>query len=150
MTAANQIALAPELTARAAQHIRAVMREAPSIEAAALCALNGQCVWASDPAFERAAPNIAKIGIMSLRLWVKVRSGKLDRIGLVTGDGTIDIIFVPPIASVLVVSGHDPESSWLEDEKKRKTENEKRKEMSFGDFFFQEKIGEKSSDNGVS
>jgi hypothetical protein len=119
MTTANQIALAPELTARAAQHIRAVMREAPGIEAAALCALNGQCVWASDPAFERAAPNIAKIGIMSLRLWVKVRSGKLDRIGLVTGDGTIDIIFVPPIASVLVVSGHDPESSWLEDEPAR-------------------------------
>ena len=119
MTAANQIALAPELTARAAQHIRAVMREAPGIESAALCALNGQCVWASDPAFERAAPNIAKIGIMSLRLWVKVRSGKLDRIGLVTGDGTIDIIFVPPIASVLVVSGHDPESSWLEDEPAR-------------------------------
>jgi hypothetical protein len=117
MTTANQFALAPELTARAAQHIRAVMREAPSIEAAALCALNGQCVWASDPAFERAAPNIAKI--MSLRLWVKVRSGKLDRIGLVTGDGTIDIIFVPPIASVLVVSGHDPESSWLEDEPAR-------------------------------
>src|ERR1041384_4409944 len=122
MTAANQIALAPELTERAAQHIRAVMREAPGIEAAALCALNGQCVWASDPAFERAAPNIAKIGIMSLRLWVKVRSGKLDRIGLVTGDGTIDIIFVPPIASVLVVSGRDAETSWFENEPARLVE----------------------------
>ena len=119
MTAVNQIALTPELIARAAQHIRVAMREARGVEAAALCALNGQCVWASDPAFERAAPNIAKIGIMSLRLWVKVRSGKLDRIGLITGDGTVDIIFVPPIASVLVVSGRDAESSWMEDEPAR-------------------------------
>jgi hypothetical protein len=116
MTAVNQIALTPELISRAAQHIRAAMRSAPGVEAAALCALNGQCVWASDPAFERAAPNIAKIGIMSLRLWVKVRSGKLDRIGLITGDGTVDMIFVPPIASVLVISGRDAETSWLEDE----------------------------------
>jgi hypothetical protein len=122
MTAVNQIALTPELIARAAQHIRAAMREAPGVEAAALCALNGQCVWASDPAFQRAAPNIAKIGIMSLRLWVKVRSGKLDRIGLITGDGTVDIIFVPPIASVLVVSGRDAESSWMEDEPARLVE----------------------------
>ncbi|HEX5692211.1 MAG TPA: hypothetical protein VFX76_19480 [Roseiflexaceae bacterium] len=122
MTAANQIALTPELIARAAQHIRAAMREAPGVEAAALCALNGQCVWASDPAFERAAPNIAKIGIMSLRLWVKVRSGKLDRIGLITGDGTVDMIFVPPIASVLVVSGRDAENSWMEDEPARLVE----------------------------
>jgi len=119
MTAVNQIALTPELIARAAQHIRVAMREAPGVEAAALCALNGQCVWASDPAFERAAPNIAKIGIMSLRLWVKVRSGKLDRIGLITGDGTVDMIFVPPIASVLVVSGRDTENSWMEDEPAR-------------------------------
>ncbi|HJZ48257.1 MAG TPA: hypothetical protein VKE41_13855 [Roseiflexaceae bacterium] len=119
MTAVNQIALTPELISRASQHIRAAMRDAPGVEAAALCALNGQCVWASDPAFERAAPNIAKIGIMSLRLWVKVRSGKLDRIGLITGDGTVDIIFVPPIASVLVVSGRDAESSWMEDEPAR-------------------------------
>ena len=119
MTAVNQIALTPELITRAAQHIRAAMREAPGVELAALCALNGQCVWASDPAFERAAPNIAKIGIMSLRLWVKVRSGKLDRIGLITGDGTVDIIFVPPIASVLVVSGRDAESSWMEDQPAR-------------------------------
>ncbi|HEU5097864.1 MAG TPA: hypothetical protein VFU22_02385 [Roseiflexaceae bacterium] len=116
------MALTPELIARAAQHIRAAMREAPGVEAAALCALNGQCVWASDPAFERAAPNIAKIGIMSLRLWVKVRSGKLDRIGLITGDGTVDMIFVPPIASVLVVSGRDAENSWMEDEPARLVE----------------------------
>jgi hypothetical protein len=122
MTAVNRIALTPDLIARAAQHIRAAMREAPGVEAAALCALNGQCVWASDPAFERAAPNIAKIGIMSLRLWVKVRSGKLDRIGLITGDGTIDMIFVPPIASVLVVSGRDAENSWMEDEPARLVE----------------------------
>jgi hypothetical protein len=84
--------------------------------------LNGQCVWASDSAFERAAPNIAKIGIMSLRLWVKVRSGKLDRIGLITGDGTVDLIFVPPIASVLVVSGRDAETSWFENEPARLVE----------------------------
>jgi hypothetical protein len=122
MTAVNQIALTPELIARAAQHIRTAMREVPGVESAALCALNGQCVWASDPAFERAAPNIAKIGIMSLRLWVKVRSGKLDRIGLITGDGTVDIIFVPPIASVLVVSGRDAESSWMENEPARLVE----------------------------
>jgi hypothetical protein len=122
MTAVNQIALTPELISRAAQHIRTAMRSAPGVEAAALCALNGQCVWASDPAFERAAPNIAKIGIMSLRLWVKVRSGKLDRIGLITGDGTVDMIFVPPIASVLVISGRDAETSWLEDEPARLVE----------------------------
>jgi hypothetical protein len=122
MTAVNRIALTPDLIARAAQHIRAAMRETPGVEAAALCALNGQCVWASDPAFERAAPNIAKIGIMSLRLWVKVRSGKLDRIGLITGDGTVDMIFVPPIASVLVVSGRDAENSWMEDEPARLVE----------------------------
>ncbi len=92
------------------------MKQAPGIEAAALCALNGKCIWASDEAFERAAPTIAQIGIMSLRLWVKVRSGKLDRIGLVTAEGAVDIIFVPPIASVLVVSGRDDESSWLDNE----------------------------------
>ena len=116
MTASNQVVLTPALIARAAQHIRKAMRATSGVEAAALCALNGQCVWASDAAFERAAPNIAKIGIMSLRLWVKVRTGKLDRIGLVTGEGTVDIIFVPPIASVLVVSGRDPEAGWLEGE----------------------------------
>jgi hypothetical protein len=101
---------------RAGEHIRAAMRQAPGVDAAALCALNGKCVWASDQAFERAAPQIAQIGIMSLRLWVKVRSGKLDRIGLVTAEGAVDIIFVPPIASVLVISGRDAESSWLDDE----------------------------------
>jgi hypothetical protein len=116
MTVVNQVALTPDLIMRAAQHIRTMMQAAPGVESAALCALNGQCVWASDPSFERAAPNIAKIGIMSLRLWVKVRSGKLDRIGLVTGDGTVDIVFVPPIASVLVVSGRDAEAGWLEGE----------------------------------
>ena len=116
MTASNQVVLTPALIARAAQHIRKAMRTTSGVEAAALCALNGQCVWASDTAFERAAPNIAKIGIMSLRLWVKVRTGKLDRIGLVTGEGTVDIIFVPPIASVLVVSGRDAEAGWLEGE----------------------------------
>lgn len=116
MSVTNQIVLTPSLVARAGTHIRAAMRQAPGIEAAALCVLNGKCVWASDEAFERAAPTIAQIGIMSLRLWVKVRSGKLDRIGLVTAEGAVDIIFVPPIASVLVVSGHDAENSWLDDE----------------------------------
>ena|SRR5262245_17711701 len=116
MTANSQVVLTPTLVARAAQHIRAAMRENPSVEAAALCALNGQCVWASDTAFERAAPTIARIGIMSLKLWVKVRTGKLDRIGLVTGGGTVDIVFVPPIASVLVISGTNAETGWLEDE----------------------------------
>ncbi|HET9223032.1 MAG TPA: hypothetical protein VFO07_11035 [Roseiflexaceae bacterium] len=117
--AANQIILTPSLVARAGQHIREAMQQAPGVDAAALCALNGQCVWASDAAFQRAAPTIAQIGLMSLRLWVKVRSGKLDRIGLVTAEGAVDIIFVPPIASVLVVSGHDAESSWLDDEPAR-------------------------------
>src|ERR1041384_3176126 len=122
MTTSNQVVLTPAVIARAAQHIRKAMRETPGVEAAALCALNGQCVWASDAAFERAAPNIAKIGIMSLRLWVKVRTGKLDRIGLITGDGTVDLIFVPPIASVLVVSGRDAETSWFENEPARLVE----------------------------
>src|SRR5215208_3557069 len=116
MVATNQIVLTPSLVTRAGDHIRAAMKRAPGIEAAALCALNGKCVWASDEAFERAAPTIAQIGIMSLRLWVKVRTGKLDRIGLVTEEGAVDIMFVPPIASVLVVSGREAESSWLEDE----------------------------------
>ena len=116
MVATNQIVLTPSLVTRAGDHIRAAMQRASGIEAAALCALNGKCVWASDEAFERAAPTIAQIGIMSLRLWVKVRSGKLDRIGLVTAEGAVDIIFVPPLASVLVVSGHDAENSWLDDE----------------------------------
>ncbi|MEN9933543.1 MAG: hypothetical protein RLZZ387_122 [Chloroflexota bacterium] len=112
----DQIVLTPELVVSAGRHIRDSMRHAPGIEAAALCALNGQCLWASDAAFERAAPTIARIGIMSLKLWVKVRSGKLDRLGLITDEGTVDIVFVPPIASVLVASGRDITSSWLEDE----------------------------------
>src|SRR5919201_4811883 len=119
MAPANQIVLTSSLVARAGQHIREAMKQAPGVDAAALCALNGQCVWASSPAFERAAPTIAKIGIMSLRLWVKVRSGKLDRIGLVTEDGMIDIMFVPPIASVLVISGQGAETGWIENEPER-------------------------------
>ena len=119
MALTKQVALTPELVTRAAQHIRAAMHGASGVEAAALCALNGQCLCASSPAIERAAPNIAKIGIMSLKLWVKVRSGKLDRIGLVTDDGIVDIVFVPPIASVLVVSRGESESGWLEQEPAR-------------------------------
>jgi hypothetical protein len=116
MTATNKFTLTPAVVSRAAQHIREAMGRTPGVEAAALCALNGQCLWASDAAFERAAPTIARIGIMSLKLWVKVRTGKLDRIGLVTGQGAVDILFVAPIASVLVVSGRDAEMGWLEDE----------------------------------
>lgn len=112
----TQVRLTPDLVTRAGRHISAAMRRTPGIEAAALCALNGQVLWASNPAFEQAAPTIAKIGIFSLRLWVKVRSGKLDRIGLVTDNGTVDIVFVPPIASVLVASGKDATTGWLEDE----------------------------------
>jgi hypothetical protein len=122
MAVTKQVALTPELVTRAAQHIRAAMREGSGTEAAALCALNGQCLWASSPAFERAAPNIAKIGVMSLKLWVKVRSGKLDRIGLVTDDGVVDIVFVPPIASLLVVSRGSDEAGWLDTEPARLVE----------------------------
>jgi hypothetical protein len=110
------VTLTPELLVRAARHVTGAMRRSPGIDSAAICALNGQCLWASNPAFEQAAPTIARIGIMSLRLWVKVRTGKLDRIGLVTDDGTVDIIFVPPIASLLVASGRDAQVGWLEDE----------------------------------
>src|SRR5262245_32528480 len=116
MTATNKFVLAPAVITRAAQHIREAMARTPGVEAAALCALNGQCLWASDTAFERAAPTIGRIGIMALKLWVKVRTGKLDRIGLVTGEGAVDILFVAPIASVLVVSGRDAETGWLEGE----------------------------------
>lgn len=110
------VTLTSELLTRAAKHISGAMRRTPGVEAAALCALNGQVLWASDPAFERIAQRIAQIGIMSLKLWVKVRTGKLDRIGLVTDDGMVDLIFVPPLASVLVVSGRDAQNGWLEGE----------------------------------
>jgi hypothetical protein len=110
------VTLTSELLTRAAKHVSAAMRRTPGVEAAALCALNGQVLWASDPAFERIAQRIAQIGIMSLKLWVKVRTGKLDRIGLVTDDGMVDLIFVPPLASVLVVSGRDAQNGWLEGE----------------------------------
>ena len=116
MTTITQVALTSELLRRAALHISTAMRNTPGIDSAALCALNGQCLWASNPTFERIAPRIAQIGIMSLRLWVKVRTGKLDRIGLVTDNGTVDLIFVGRLASVLVISGKDAQSGWLEDE----------------------------------
>jgi hypothetical protein len=116
MTTTNQVMLTPELLRRAGDHIVQAMNNTSSIESAALCALNGQCLWASDSAFERIAPRIAQIGIMSLKLWVKVRSGKLDRIGLVTDDGMVDLIFVGRLASVLVISGQSAQSGWLEDE----------------------------------
>ncbi len=116
MTTVTQVALTSELLRLAATHISTAMRNTPGIDSAALCALNGQVLWASNPAFERIAPRIAQIGLMSLKLWVKVRTGKLDRIGLVTDDGTVDLIFVGRLASVLVISGKDAQSGWLEDE----------------------------------
>ncbi len=112
----QHVTLTTELVTRAARHIRNAMKQAHGIDSAALCMLNGQCVWASDPAFEQAAPTIAKIGLMSVRLWAKIRSGKIDRIGLITDQGIVDILYVGPIASMLVVSGHDAETSWMENE----------------------------------
>ena len=103
MTTASQIPLTSELVAQIARYLSAALSKSGA-DAAALCTLDGQVVWASDAAFERAAPNIARIGIASLRLWAKTKSGRLDQIGLVTDDGLIDLVFVGPLASLLVVS----------------------------------------------
>lgn len=115
MTTMNQISLTHELVSRAGQHIAAALKQSEA-DAAALCTLDGQVVWASDPAFERAAPNIARIGIASLRLWAKSRRGKLEQIGLVTNEGMVDLIFVPPLGSLLVVSSKSGHSGWPEGE----------------------------------
>jgi hypothetical protein len=119
MNAVSQIALTPDLTARASQYLRAVMKQNPQVESVALCALNGTCIWASDRAFERLAPSIGRIGIASLRLWAKVRTGRVERVGLVTSDGTVDIVFVPPLASLLVVSLRPGGSGWPDGEPER-------------------------------
>lgn len=119
MTSVGQIALTPDLTGRVGQYLRMAMREAPTIEAAALCALNGTVIWASNRSFERLAPSIGRIGIASLRLWAKVRTGRVERVGLVTADGMVDIIFVPPLASLLVVSAKPGSTGWPDGEPER-------------------------------
>lgn len=111
MTSMSQISISAEVVARAAQYISAQLRQSGA-ESAALCTLDGQCVWASDAAFERAAPTVARIGIASLRLWAKTRTGKLEQIGLVTDEGPIDLIFVPPLGSLLVVSRGNEHGEW--------------------------------------
>lgn len=115
MTTASQIALTNELVKQIGRYLSAELRESGA-DAAALCTLDGQVVWASDAAFERAAPNIARIGISSLRLWAKTRTGRLDQVGLVTDGGVIDLVFVGPLASILVVSSAPGRSGWPEGE----------------------------------
>lgn len=115
MTYSTQVPLTPELVSRAARHLSAALKQSDA-DAAALCTLDGQCAWASDATFERVAPMIARIGVASLRLWAKARTGKLSQIGLVAGEGVIDLIFIPPIASLLVVSGKAGRSGWPENE----------------------------------
>jgi hypothetical protein len=111
MPTVSYVQLTPELVARAARHIGDEMRSSGA-DAAALCTLDGQCAWASDAAFERLAPSIARIGIASLRLWARARTGRLHQIGLVTGDGIVDIIFVPPLVSLLVISRPEDHTGW--------------------------------------
>lgn len=108
MTFITTVPLTTDLVLRAAQHIATQMKNSGA-EAAALCTLDGQCAWASDPAFARAAPNIARIGVASLRLWARSRTGRLEQVGLVTDDGMVDLVFVPPLASLLVVSKRNNE-----------------------------------------
>jgi hypothetical protein len=115
MTTVGQIPLTSELIKEIGRYLAASLQESGA-DAAALCTLDGQVVWASDAAFERAAPNIARIGISSLRLWAKTRTGRLEQVGLVTGDGLIDLIFVGPLASLLVVSSRSGRTGWPEGE----------------------------------
>lgn len=115
MTPSSQISLEQDVINRAASYLANALRDSEA-DAAALFTLDGQCAWASDPAFQRIAPNIARIGIASLRLWAKSRKGKLEQIGLVTNEGIVDLIFVPPLASLLVVSSKSGHSGWPEGE----------------------------------
>lgn len=115
MTTARTIPLTNELVKRIGRYLQAALQDSHA-DAAALCTLDGQVVWASDAAFERAAPNIARIGISSLRLWAKTRAGRLDQVGLVTDDGVIDLVFVGPLASLLVVSSASGRTGWPEGE----------------------------------
>lgn len=111
MTLASTIPLTNDLVKQIGRYLAVALHESGA-DAAALCTLDGQVVWASDTAFERAAPNIARIGISSLRLWAKTRTGRLDQIGLVTADGMIDIVFVGALGSLLVVSGARGRDGW--------------------------------------
>lgn len=115
MTVATRISLTPELVHHAGQYLANALHNSPA-DAAALFTLSGQCVWASDPAFMRIAPNVARIGIASLRLWAKSRTGRLEQIGLMTSEGLIDLVFVAPIASLLVVSRKSGQAGWPEGE----------------------------------
>ncbi|KAB8142500.1 hypothetical protein F8S13_13135 [Chloroflexia bacterium SDU3-3] len=115
MTTASQIALTNTLVKQIGRYLEGELLQS-NADAAALCTLDGQVVWASDAAFERAAPNIARIGISSLRLWAKTRTGRLDQVGLVTADGVIDLVFVGPLASLLVVSSAPGRTGWPEGE----------------------------------
>lgn len=114
-TGSQQIPLTADIVRSSAQYLSRALRQSEA-DAAALCTLDGQCAWASDPAFERVAPMIARIGIASLRLWAKARTGRLEQIGLVAGEGVVDLIFVPPLACLLVVSGKSGRTGWPEGE----------------------------------
>ena len=115
MTTAGTTALTNELVKQIGRYLQTALNDSKA-DAAALCTLDGQVVWASDAAFERAAPNIARIGISSLRLWAKTRAGRLDQIGLMTDNGIIDLVFVGPLASLLVVSSSSGRTGWPEGE----------------------------------
>jgi hypothetical protein len=116
MTPANEIRLAPALTVQAKAYLQSAMKQHPGIEAVALCALNATVIWASSRSFEKLAPSIGRIGIASLRLWAKTRSGRVERIGIVAKNGAVEIIFVPPLASLLVVSTAAGDTAWTDGE----------------------------------
>ena len=55
-----------------------------------------------------------KLGLCRCACGSKFVTGSLTGSVLSPSDGTMDIV-LPPIGSVLVLSGRDPETSWLED-----------------------------------
>lgn len=117
MNAQVTIALTPELATRAGNYLHQTLLQTQGVEAVALCALNGKVIWASSRAFEKIAPSIGRIGIASLRLWAKVRTGRVQRVGLMLADGAmVEIIFVPPLASLLVVSQRPGHDGWPNNE----------------------------------
>jgi hypothetical protein len=116
MPAASRVAVTSEQIAAAAQYLREAIRQNPGVDAAALFTINGKCIWASDRSLVQLAPDIGRIGVASLRLWAKLRPGPVQRVGLMTDDGLVEIIFVPPLASLLVVSGEAGRSGWPEGE----------------------------------
>lgn len=113
---AGTVSLSPELIEQIAQYCNTAIRRSPGVQAAALFTLSAQCVWASDQSIVHIAPNVARIGIASLRLWAKLRPGRVERVGLMTGDGLVELVFVPPLASLLVVSGQAGRAGWPEGE----------------------------------